>query len=68
MDKFKVKVFVTATRKFRAKIKEGPGIPAYEVTVGGESWAQGKGRQFEGQIKAKCALIIEVLSRELNNL
>jgi len=64
-DQPQIKVFVTKTRQFRAKIKETKNSPAYEVTIGGTSWYEGKGRKFEKQIKHKCELIMIALNTRL---
>ena len=65
MSKPQIKVFVTKTREFRAKIKENKEAVPYEVTVGGESWENGKGREYEEEIKRKCELLIVTLSSKL---
>jgi len=56
-NKPKITVFITANRKFRAKIKVDRK-PTYEVTIGGNEWKKGKGREFEHLIKSKCKLLI----------
>ena len=68
MEKPQIKVFVTKTGKFRAKIKENNTSETYEVTVGGSSWFSGKGRQFEEIILTKCGLILSGLDFEFNNI
>lgn len=65
MDKPQIKVFVTKTREFRAKIKETKDSIPYEVTIGSECWDNGKGRQYEKEIKRKCELLIATLSSKL---
>jgi len=65
MYKAQIKVFVTKTREFRAKIKENKGAIPYEITIGGESWENGKGRQYEKEIKRKCELLIVTLNSKL---
>lgn len=62
--KVKIKVFVTKTLKFRAFVKE-PGQMPYEVTVGGKSWEEGKGREFEEKIVERMKHILAVLESEL---
>lgn len=53
-----IKVFVTKSRKFRAKIKETKdGIP-YEVTIGGENWKKDVGRKYEYEIKHKIIYLM----------
>ena len=54
----KVDVFVTKGMQFRASVRESIVEPTYEVTIGGESWEQGKGRNHEDKIKEKADLII----------
>jgi hypothetical protein len=63
----RIKVFVTKTKEFRARITESKGKAPYEVTIGGESWNKGKGREFEAQIKRKCFILISVLSDKIEN-
>jgi hypothetical protein len=65
MDKPQIKVFVTKTREFRAKIKENKEAIPYEVTIGGKSWENGKGREYEKDIKRKCELLILTLNSKL---
>jgi len=65
MDKPQIKVFVTKTKEFRAKIKETKEAIPYEVTIGGESWENGKVRKFEKDIKRKCELLIATLNSKL---
>jgi len=62
-EKTFVKVFVTKNMKFRAVINE-PNQPAYEVSINGESWKNGKGRQHEPVIRNKIKLILETLTKE----
>jgi len=63
-SKIKIDVFVTKGGKFRAKIKESKKTPAYEVSINGESWQNGKGREHEERIKDKCERIIKKLKEE----
>ena len=65
MNKPQIKVFVTKTKEFRAKIKENKEALSYEVTIGGESWENGKGRKYEKDIKRKCELLIATLNSKL---
>lgn len=58
-----VKVFITKNLKFRANITE-PGQPPYEVTIGSESWKNGKGRQHEAIIKDKIKHVLDILIHE----
>lgn len=62
-----VKVFVTKSRQFRAKIKE-PGEPPYEVTVGGKSWSLGKGREYEDRIVHKLQYLVQQMTDKLAEL
>jgi hypothetical protein len=65
----KIKVFVTkASKNFRAKIQESIDTPAYEVTVGGKSWREGKGLEYRGEIKRKCKILISVLNSKLKDI
>jgi len=60
--------FITKTRKSRATVVPDNDDPNYEVTVGGESWMKGKGREYEQRIKRKCeALISKLQSEHLKN-
>ncbi len=65
MGKAQIKVFVTKTYEFRAKIKATKDSVPYEVTVGGDSWNNGKGREYEQEIKRKCELLISALTFKL---
>ena len=63
-----IKVFITKTQEFRARIKE-PGVGfSYEVTIGGDSWNSGKGKEFEAIIKKKCELLVTKLTTKLKTL
>ena len=63
-----IKVYVTKTGNFRARIQEGPHIPGllwcperkepYEVSIGGESWAQGKGNEHKARIRSRIESIL----------
>ena len=61
-----IQVFVTKNVKFRAIVKED-NQPSYEVTIGGSSWLNGKGRDHESIILQKCNDIIASLTSKLNN-
>ena len=63
MNKTRVKVFVTKTQKFRAKISE-PGQLPFEVTIGGQSWNQGKGREYFHKIQASVSVLMTALQQE----
>lgn len=63
INKTHIQVFVTKTNKFRAIIKEG-NDPTYEVTVNGESWKNGKGREYEKEIRKKMKGILGTLALE----
>jgi hypothetical protein len=67
MAKTHIKVFITKTLKFRARIKE-EGKPAYEVTIGGKSWKMGKGQEHHTTICDKCRVIVECLDQQRLNL
>lgn len=56
------KVFITKTRKFRARVS-GPGIIDYEVTVGGKKWESGIGKQHTDEIM----LQIIKLTKDVND-
>jgi len=46
----RIRVWITRrSYQFRAEIRE-PGKPAYQVTVGGEAWKQGKGNLYHDRI------------------
>jgi hypothetical protein len=65
MEKPQIKIFVTKTKEFRAKIKETKKTLPYEVTIGGKSWENGKGRKYDKEIKRKCELLITTLNSKL---
>jgi hypothetical protein len=67
-NKPEIKVFITKTRKFRARIKETKNSIPYEVTIGGFSWEKGKGKEHEAKIKLKCSRLIEKLNFELEKV
>jgi len=60
----KVEVFVTKTMKFRARIRESVEQPSYEVSVGGEEWGKGKGRNHEEKVVKKMSDILTALGTE----
>jgi len=64
-DRPQIKVFVTKTRKFRAKIKDSKNSIPYEVTIGGDSWLHGKGREHEEAIMNKINTMVSILKAEL---
>ena len=64
IDGVHIKVFITKSCKFRVIVKEGDK-PSYEVTVGGNSWVNGKGREYEERIRVKCNSIVSSLTDEL---
>jgi len=68
MNKPQIKVFVTKSKEFRANIKENNEAPPYEVTIGGKNWENGKGRQYENEIKQKCELLITTLNNKLKSI
>jgi len=59
-----VNIFVTKSLKFRAKIQEVDNTK-YEVTIGGESWNNGKGKAHKVQIMEKVGRIMVRLQQEL---
>lgn len=63
----KVEVFVTKTMKFRARIRESVEVPSYEVSIGGEEWEKGKGRNHEAEIVKKMNAMLVTLKAELSN-
>lgn len=63
-----IKVFVTKTHEFRAKIKEHGSSTSYEITVGGVSWKEGKAAEHQAVIKKKCELLVLKLTDKLLNL
>lgn len=56
IDKARIKVFLTKEFKFRARVEE-PNCPPYEVTIGGESWKNGKGLKYKNKIVEKIQQI-----------
>lgn len=67
-NKPQIKVFITKTMEFRAKIRAKKGELPYEVTIGGKSWQEGKGREYEKQIMLKCELMLIELNKKLIDL
>jgi len=61
----KVEVFVTKGNKFRARIRESIDQPSYEVTIGGEEWNKGKGKNHEQKIVSEMNKILANLDKEL---
>jgi len=67
-SKLVLTIFITKNGKFRARFKK-PGQKFYtEVTVGSESWNQGKGREYEEIIMLKCSNLLISLTKQLNSL
>ena len=62
-----IKVYVTKSGKFRAKIKEKDKV-GYEVSLGGKNWKLGIGRKFETTILKKAAILSRSLIDQLNKL
>ena len=60
------KVFVTKTGKFRAVISPAEGAH-YEVTVGGEEWDKGKGREHTAEILERMRCYIKHLESQLHD-
>ena len=67
-SKPEIKVFVTKTRQFRARIKENKNSIPYEVTIGGKSWESGIGRKFEKIILTRCRILLTVLIGRMKDL
>jgi len=63
----KIEVFATKGLKLRARIKESPEEPLYEVTIGGREWFNGKGRQHEAIIKDKANYLVSTLLAQYEN-
>lgn len=63
----RIKVYITKTKKFRARVEE-PGEVPYEVTVGGVSWNGGKGRKHEIVILKKCHIVLSNVMAEFHRL
>lgn len=64
-----IKVFVTKDCKFRADIKEidmAGGNHMESVTVGSDSWHQGKCVDHHDRILKKCRILLEYLENQLN--
>ena len=66
-EKKKITVFITKSFKFRAKIEDGTN-PPYEVTIGGESWKEGKGLEYKNIILQKMNSILTKLSNEYSEV
>lgn len=63
-----ISVWFTKTFKLRAKIKESRESIPYEVTIGGEGWNTGKGKQFEEIIMKKVSNLQKRLNEEIKKL
>jgi len=50
-------MLVTEGGWFRAKVKRPDGS-GYQVSIGGNEWDKGKGKEWEERIKGKCKRII----------
>jgi len=59
----KVDVFVTRGMQFRASIRESIISPTYEVTIGGEEWNKGKGRNHQAKIQEQMNKILRALEQ-----
>lgn len=65
----RIEVVVTTTNKFRAKVQPSNlDHPKYEVTVGSESWNNGKGQEFRDTILIKCHRIMMALQKEIDSI
>lgn len=56
-----IEVFRTKSGHFRIRIDEEKDSIKYEVTLGGMMWYEGKGREFEDEIKERCKNILDDL-------
>lgn len=61
------KVFITKNRKFRV-IVSGPGSVTYEVTVGGNNWRQGLGKEHVEQINQQIQKLVKDVINEAASL
>jgi len=62
-----IQVVVTNKRLFRARVTpKDSSLPRYEVTVGGKSWSEGKGKEHKDEILSKMESTIIKLQHELN--
>lgn len=68
LEKVHIKVFVTRSHNFRARIKEPDNPAAYEVTIGGKQWELGKGMEHRDTILRKCKLMLSVLNTKLKQI
>lgn len=62
-----IKVFVTKNHKFRARIRE-PNNKLYEITIGGNNWNNGRGKEHKAKIMIKIANIMRDLNNEWEDL
>lgn len=60
----KIDVFITKTFKFKARIKE-KGKRAYKVTLNGEQWIDGRGREHATAILRKAERLNKKLEDQL---
>jgi len=62
-----IKIWVTKSWKFRARVMPRDGL-AYEVTVGGKQWRQGKGCPYQREILDRCQCLKTTLAEILLEL
>ena len=61
-----IAVYLTKSRRFRAKIKEG-NEPAYEVTIGGINWRKhSRGKEYIKDIRDLSMRLTSMITRESN--
>ena len=63
-----IRVYITKNRTFRAFIRPSATEPPYSVTVGGEQWRQGKGREHSDIIRDKVAKLVKAMNSEYRTL
>ena len=63
-----IDVWFTKTLKLRCKIKESRDSIPYEVTIGGFSWNEGKGRKYEDKIIKKVVSLQSAVNREVEKI
>ncbi|HUX54238.1 MAG TPA: hypothetical protein VMV56_07485 [Williamwhitmania sp.] len=67
-NELEIEVFITKTKQFRARIKESKNAIPYEVTIGGDEWNKGKGKEYESAIKIKCHALMLFLGMKYDKI
>ncbi len=70
--KTKIEVYVTRKHKWRARITpvdiRGVKLPAFEVTIGGKAWSEGKGKDYQTRIYQKMWELVGYMEQQCKNI